>query len=183
MKLLIVSWGLLVLLSADLVAESPSCAELFDQIFENSMTLDYEDFDQTSGQGFRVLAGAGCPREAADLIERYVQVTGATQRSLTWHLAQMRGEAGQIALAIEAAEASLDPKRSADEPFRWNAHVQAYLALLKGDRDQFDAHLQTLQAAADDHRGNAMNASFWERLAPHFELGYAGALQAAYQQD
>ncbi|MBY6205521.1 hypothetical protein [Halomonas denitrificans] len=145
-----------------------------------SLSLDYTAFDQTPGSGFRVLAGAGCPAQAADLIEFYIERTGAEQRSLVWHLAQMRGEAGQVEAAIAAARSTLDENEARDDGFRWNAHVRAYLGVLEQDREAFEVAVGELRDAVDDHPGNAMNFGLWDRLAPHFDLGYRGALVAAY---
>jgi hypothetical protein len=153
------------------------CDQLHADIAPAALQLDYQTFDQTPGQGFRVLAEAGCARQAADLIERYIAQTGATQHSLRWHVAQLRGESGQPEAALAAAQASLRATEANDVPFRWNAHVRAYIAFLEHDRHAFDTALTELDAHADAHRGNRMNADFWRRLGPHFELGYAAAVK------
>jgi hypothetical protein len=169
----------LLLLSSSLLSaptEPVDCDQLLRDTVEVALTLDYQAFDQTPGQGFRILAEARCPRQGADLIERYIEQTGATQNSLRWHIAQQRGEAGQIELARAAAMASLRADEAADAPFRWNAHVRAYVAFLDRDRAAFDAALAELDAHADAHQGNVINAGFWRRLAPHFQLGYPEAV-------
>lgn len=159
-------------------AEPVDCAQLLKDSAASALTLDYQAFDQTPGQGFRVLAEAGCPRQGADLIERYIEHSKSSERSLRWHVAQLRGEAGQLAAARSAAVATLLENETAEAPFRWNAHVHAYIAFLDGDRAAFDTALAELNHHAAAHQGNAMNAGFWSRLAPHFELGYAGAIGA-----
>jgi hypothetical protein len=159
-------------------AEPVDCEQLLGDTAPSALTLDYDAFDQTPGKGFRVLAEAGCPRQGADLIERYIDRTKATQNSLRWHVAQLRGEAGQVADARRSAVASLRADEAADASFRWNAHVRAYLAFLDGDRTAFDTAVAELDDHAAAHQGNAMNAGFWHRLAPHFQLGYAGAVRA-----
>lgn len=162
------------------LAVADDCDALLSDLRADSLSLDYATFDQTPGSGFRVLAAAGCPSEAADLIEFYIEETGAEQRSLVWHLAQMRGEADQIEAAITAARSTLDEGADRADGFRWNAHVRAYLGMLEQDREAFDQAVRELRGAAGAHRGNAMNLDLWERLAPHFHLGYRKALQAAY---
>ncbi len=152
------------------------CDQTYAEIKDEAMALDYQGFDQTPGQGFRILAGIGCARQAADLIEAYIETNNATERSLIWHLAQMRGEAGQAKAALEAARESLDPEETNESPFRWNAHVQAYIAFLKGDRSAFDASLDELENTIDRHAGNGINARFWRQLEPNFEQGYADAI-------
>jgi len=174
-----------VLLSFGLIsaaAEPIDCEQLLRDTAPPALALGYEAFDQTPGQGFRALAEAGCPRQGADLIERYIEHTGASQNSLRWHVAQLRGEAGQIRAARSAAVAALRSDEAADAAFRWNTHVRAYVAFLDGDRAAFDAALAELDARATAHQGNAMNAGFWRRLAPHFRLGYAGAVKAAMRK-
>lgn len=168
------------LLASALVAATPvDCDQLLSDAAATALSLDYQAFDQTPGQGFRVLAEAGCPRQGADLIERYIEQTGATQNSLRWHVAQLRGESGETEAARTAAIASLRADEASDAPFRWNAHVRAYIAFLDRDRGAFDAALAELDQHAQAHQGNAMNAGFWRRLEPYFALGYAGAVGAA----
>lgn len=171
---LLLSFGLI-----SAAAEPINCEQLLRDTAASALTLDYEAFDQTPGQGFRVLAEAGCPRQGADLIERYIEHTSASQNSLRWHVAQLRGEAGQIAAARSAATASLRADEADDAPFRWNSHVRAYIAFLDADRAAFDTALADLDQHAAAHQGNIMNAGFWRRLAPNFGLGYKGAVAAA----
>jgi len=170
---LLVSFSVLALNTTD-------CDQLLEDYREQGLQLDYQAFDQTQGSGFRWLAAQGCPSQAADLIEAYIEAHGGSQRSLVWHLAQMRGESGEVTAAIEAALQSLDMDESTDAPFRWNAHVLAYLAVLEGDREAFDRSLAELLAASDRHQGNQINASMWQKLSPYFDLGYAQAIRSAY---
>jgi len=163
-------------------AGSADCRDLFEHHVKSDMDLDYQSFDQTPGQGFRALASAGCPAEAANLIEAYINVNDATETSLIWHVAQLRGRAGQVEEAIRAATASLDPDEPADSAFKWNAHVNAYIAFLIKDRESFEANRGALQQAADLHRGNRINAGMWTRLAPYIELGYSEAVLRAYDE-
>ena len=162
-------------------APAVDCDAKYAELAETSMRLDYQQFDQTPGSGFRALAEAGCPSQAADLIERYIAQTGAEQRSLIWHVAQMRGEAGQTARAQTAARASLSKGEAKDAEFRWNAHVHAYLAFLEKDRAAFDAALSELEAHRQAHQGNAINAGFWRSLEPYFGESYVAAIVMSRQ--
>lgn len=166
-----------------LLSASPAidCDARYAALADSSLSLDYQQFDQTPGSGFRVLAEASCPRQAADLIEHYRAHTHATQRSLIWHVAQLRGEAGQTEEAIVAARASLADDEAANAAFRWNAHVRAYLAFLQNDRAGFDIALAELRAHESAHDGNAINAGFWLKLAPYFSQGYREAGRQARQ--
>ena len=166
-----------VLLLSAMQNAAIDCDALHDEQRDPAMRLNYQAFDQTPGSGFRVLAEAGCARQAGDLIEEYMATHGAEQNSLSWHLAQLRGEAGQTEEAIIAARSTLKPDEAPTEAFRWNAHVRAYLAFLLHDRTAFDAALAELLDHVQDHQGNAINAGFWRKLEPHFDEGYAAAVR------
>jgi len=170
-----ISSTLLGLLLASNVA-SADCQALYQQHLARDLSLSYEAFDQTMDSGFRALANAGCRSQAADLIEAYRDANDSPQSSLTWHVAQLRGEAGEIEAAKVAARSVLNPDQQADAEFLWNEHVNAYLAFLEGDREAFDTQRAALKAGQERHPGNAMNMRMWDTLAPNFELGYAGAV-------
>ncbi len=170
--------GLLGLFASDVAAVD--CFAQHAAVAEQALALDYREFDQTPGSGFRVLAEMGCSRQAADLIETYIEVNQATENSLVWHLAQLRGEAGQIDEALAAARRARRPAADPSEPFQWNAHVDAYIAMLRQDRVAYDEALNLLLEHADAHPGNRINAGLWQQLAPHFDAGYSAALKRAY---
>ena len=160
-------------------ATGPDCSTLYRERIAADLDLPYETFDQTEGRGFRILAGAGCPAEAADLIEAWVAKNATTRRSLDWHIAQMRAEAGATEAAISAARRSLISETEARaSAFKWNDYVLAVIAFLHNDRAAFDRHRGVLAAAAGDHAGNAMNLRFLDRLAAGFGGSYAAALAA-----
>ncbi len=162
-----------------LAGTSPSvdCDALYQRHLETDLALSYQEFDQTMGSGFRAVANAGCRTQAADLIAAYIAANDSIERSLTWHIAQLRGEAGQVEAAKAAARSVLSADAATDAPFLWNDHVRAYLAILEGDREAYDRHRAALHAGSEKHPGNAMNAKLWDRLAANFELGYAGAIE------
>ncbi|RYD15180.1 MAG: hypothetical protein EOP90_09560 [Lysobacteraceae bacterium] len=177
---------LLLVAAVDFTSATPAassaasgCAALFRERVAADLDLPYDTFDQTEGHGFRILAAAGCPAEAADLIEAWIAKNKTTRRSLDWHIAQMRAEAGATEAAIAAARRSLI---SADEArtnaFKWNDYVLAVIAFLQRDRAAFDRHRDVLAAAADAHAGNAMNLRFIDRLEAGFGGSYAAALAA-----
>lgn len=90
---------------------NPSCEKLYAKHLSTDLRLSYEAFDQTEGKGFRVLAKQGCNKQAAELIERYIASTGAKEKSLLWHIAQMRAMHGSYANAINTrAKSSQTPK-------------------------------------------------------------------------
>ena len=89
----------LLLAVAPVVSPAVDCDALYREHQASDLRLSYEQFDQTEGSGFRVLAAAGCPKQAADLIEAYVAHTGASEPSLRWHVAQLRSTTGEICSA------------------------------------------------------------------------------------
>lgn len=171
---------LVLFMTSSIGFSAAECDIILEDYRAEALQLDYQEFDQTQGSGFRWLAEQGCTSQAADLIEEYIEANNSTQRSLIWHVAQLRGESGNTNAALQAARQSLDPMEASDALFRWNAHVRAYIAILEQDRDAFHQNLEELKASKDEHRGNGMNASMWENIEPYFDLGYADALRAAY---
>lgn len=149
------------------------CEALYERHLETDLELSYEAFDQTPRQGFRSLAGAGCPAEAADLIEAYIEATGARQGSLMWHIAQLRASAGDYPAALDAARRSLRDEDTGD--FLWNDYVLGTIAFLERDREALVAHRDALAAKADAHRGNAINLRMLNALVRHFQADYAYA--------
>lgn len=170
MKLL----ALFLSVPAAVSANSPDCAALYQRHLASDMELSWREFDQTEGSGFRVLAAAGCPGEAADLIGEYLKAQEHNNHSLHWHMAQMRAEAGQNVEAVEAARRSLRASERADATFKWNDYVLAVIAFLENDRLSFERHKAVL-AANDTQPGNAMNLRFLDRLDAGFGRSYAEA--------
>ena len=158
--------------------QATACAKMYQQALASDLTLSYEEFDQTHGQGFRRLAEKNCVKEAADLIEAYIEATGAKQTSLIWHIAQMRAEQGDYKSAIAHAKASLrsteEPK---ERPLRWNDYVLAVIAFLEGDRDSLVRHRNHVAAGAEEFWGNALNRDLLDRLIAGFGLPYSEAVR------
>lgn len=154
----------------------PDCAAVYAEHLATDLALSYEQFDQTEGQGFRVLAGLGCAKEAADLIEAYLAKTGATQSSLRWHIAQLRATQGDRAEAVRYAKTCLREKEDfAANALRWNDYVRATIAFLERDREALVRHRDAVAAAKDDHFGNALNLKLLDALIRYFDHDYAYA--------
>lgn len=152
------------------------CAALLRAHLETDLALPYEAFDQTEGQGFRVLAARACHREAADLIERYIAANGAAERSLRWHAAQLRASSGETAAAIRHARSVLaESEDFANNPLRWNDYVLATIAFLERDREALLRHRAAVAAGKDAHFGNALNLKLLDSLVKHYERDYAWA--------
>lgn len=163
----------LLLAIAPVATPAVDCSALHREHLASDLDLTYEAFDQTEGSGFRVLAAAGCPRQAADLIEAYIAHNDASESSLRWHVAQLRASSGDAPAAVRAARTTLvSAEDDAASPFRWNDYVLATIAFLERDRVALQRHRDAVAAGAGAHAGNAMNLRLLDALLRHFELGY-----------
>jgi hypothetical protein len=155
----------------------PRCEALYAEHVQTDLQLSYEAFDQTEGGGFRVLAKSGCLKEAADLIERYIEHTHAPERSLLWHIAQLRAEQGDAAEAIRYARKTLaETEDHARHPLRWNDYVLATIAFLEHDKPRLIHHRNLIAAAADAHFGNKLNLKLIDSLVLNFDRDYKYAV-------
>ena len=160
-------------------AVEADCEKLFQQHLETDLSLSYQEFDQTMGGGFRALAQAGCEKRAADLIEAYIEATGAEQSSLRWHIAQLRASHGDDAEAIRYARASLRENEDLSEhPLRWNDYVLATIAFLEKDREALIDHRDRVAEGVDEHRGNAMNLRLLDAMIENFDASYSEAMRS-----
>lgn len=157
-------------------AAAPDCQALFDEHLKTDLDLSYQAFDQTEDGGFRLLAQAGCNREAADLIEVYVARHGATERSLRWHIAQLRATGGEYKRALVAARSVLDKDEDLEtNPLRWNDYVLATIAFLEHDKAALIRHRDEVAEGADEFWGNALNLKLLDSLIRNFDRDYAYA--------
>ncbi len=154
------------------------CAALYETHLRTDLDLSVDAFDQTEGQGFRVIARVGCYREAGDLIEAWMKRRDAVPSNVQWHLAQMRAHQDDRPAAIAAARRSLQPDEAPDAAFKWNDYALATIAFLERDRTAFDRHRDALAAAASLHAGNALNLKLIDLLGRHFDLDYLQAQKA-----
>ena len=155
------------------------CAASFAKHYRSDLALSYEAFDQTEGSGFRVLAAQGCEREAADLIVEYIAANKAAQRSLRWHVAQLRATHGDVPRAIAYARSVLaDAEDPAASPLRWNDYVLATIAFLERDKAALVRHRDNVAAGVDAHPGNALNLKLLDKLIARFGSSYAEATAA-----
>lgn len=160
----------LALINSPLFAETPDCAALYEEHKNSDLTLSYKKFDQTMGSGFRVLAGAGCQKEAADLIEEYIDVNDAKQSSLRWHIAQLRAGHGDYAAAIEYAHTVLlEEEDFSERPLRWNDYVLASIAFWEKDKEALVTHRDRVEEGLEEHPGNELNLRLLDALIKHFD--------------
>lgn len=167
-----------VLLMLAAPAWATDCQQLYEQHLAADLALTYEQFDQTMDAGFRPLAGAGCYRQAADLIEAYIEEHDAPQRSLRWHVAQMRAVDGDSEAAVASARSVLSETEDfTEQPLRWNDYVLATIAFLEKDREALEFHRDQVALGAAEHQGNAMNLRLLDSLLRNFDQSYAYATQ------
>lgn len=104
------------------------------------MNLDYEAFDSTPEQGWRIVGNTpGCETQAADLVARYrTEKIDEQRRALMHHEAQLRAASGQT----EAAIALMEQLREMQTAPEMVAYSDAEIAFLRGD-------LPALMAARD----------------------------------
>lgn len=163
---------LLMALLTALPAAAADCPVLLAQHRATDFKLSYQEFDQTMNSGFRVLAAAGCDKQAADLIEEYIRVTGATQNSLRWHVAQLRATQGDYAEAVKFARTCLNEKEDfSAHPLRWNDYVLATIAFLQHDRPALQQYRDRI-AQGKDYKGNAINLRLVDSLLRNFDQDY-----------
>lgn len=142
------------------------------------MELSYEAFDQTMDSGFRMLAGQGCNKEAADLILAYIEHNGAEQRSLRWHVAQLRAMHGADREAVQYARSTLlEHEDFSERALRWNDYVLAMVAFLEKDMARLRLHRDNVQRGVAEHPGNGMNLRILDALIEHFDADYATAMK------
>ncbi len=165
------------MLISSCVHATPRCEALYAEHLQTDLQLSYAAFDQTEGSGFRVLARSGCLKEAADLIERYVEHTQAPERSLLWHIAQLRAEQGDSAEAIRyARKVVTETEDHVRNPLRWNDYVLATIAFLERDKPRLIRHRNRIAAAADAHFGNQLNLKLIDSLVRNFDKDYKYAV-------
>lgn len=173
--LIIVSaFWLMVTTSAPAADEyANDCEQAYQAHLRSDLSLSYEAFDQTPGQGFRKLAQAGCEKQAADLIEAYIRANRPEQSSLRWHIAQLRASHGDYESAIEYANQTLRKKEDFDQnPLRWNDYVLATVGFLERNKDKLEYHRDRVAAASDQHPGNAINVKLLDSLIQYFDYNY-----------
>lgn len=157
-------------------ANDMDCQAEYRKRLQTDLELSYEEFDQTEGKGMRVLAYAGCAKEAADLVVAYIKKNDAKQSSLFWHVAQQRASDGDNAEAVIYARLSLAKEEDwSKRPLRWNDYVLATIAFLEKDKAKFLLHRERVAQGKDLYFGNAMNLKLLDGMLVNFEKSYRQA--------
>lgn len=166
----------LVMMAVSVAGLSAECERLLDERMQSDLDLPYQEFDQVMGSGWRALADDECYREAALLIEAYMEHNSAQENSLKWHLFQMRAFFNDYAGALELVDdILLPPEKQAEVPLAWNEYVMASAAFLRRDLSQLRRHRENIAKVKDDYKGNEMNLNVVDRLISGFDRTYEQA--------
>lgn len=140
------------------------------------LRLNYTDFDQLPGSGWRKLAETGRYRQAARLIDRYLQQMKGLQEwqrvNLYFHSGQLYAMAKDKDLALARFKTALFDQEPPAAPVKWNAYVGATVAFLERDRTKL-AEFRDEIAKGPKHQGVVPNLNVVNRLIACFDEPYS----------
>ncbi|WP_419147858.1 hypothetical protein [Pseudoalteromonas 'SMAR'] len=168
MKIGILSIALMVMANSALA----DCKVALQKRLEKDLDLSYQQFDQTKDSGFRLLEQSGCYAEAATLIKSYIAHNNSKESSLTWHLAQMEGLAGNYQQAIFQAKKVLKPNENLSEfPMYWNDFVLGNIAFWSKDKGMLKKHMANIEQGVS-FKPNQINLNYLNLLLKNFNSSY-----------
>ncbi|WP_125782087.1 hypothetical protein [Pseudoalteromonas rubra] len=138
------------------------------------LDADLATFDQTAKSGWRKLAAEKCYKQAATLIEQYIEQANSDNSALQWHLLQMHAMAGNTPQAIKLGHEIVAKAPPSQPAFLWKEYVQATVAFLEGDNQQL-LHNRNLLARHKHSKPNEMNLMALDRLIANIKKPYADA--------
>ena len=155
------------------------CKIALEERLKDDLNLTYQQFDQTYDAGFRLLEKSGCHAEAAILIKRFISHNNSKESSLTWHLAQMEGLAGNYQQAVFQAKKVLDPNEElSGSKMYWNDFVLGNIAFWNKDKEKLKQHIVNIEKG-QSFKPNQINLNYLNQLLKHFDLSYKQALSEA----
>ncbi|RLV57994.1 hypothetical protein D5018_19635 [Parashewanella curva] len=155
------------------------CKAEFKKHLKTDLKLNHIEFDQTQNSGFRALGNKGCYKEAADLVELYIEKHNSKDLTMRWHVAQLRALSGDNKKAAENAKLSLTSnEQSKLSPLKWNDYVLASVGFFEGKKDILIHHRNMVAKAKDEHFGNELNLKMLDKLIKHFGKSYDYASNA-----
>jgi hypothetical protein len=155
------------------------CESEFQKHLKSDMNLNHDEFDQTENGGFRALGNKGCYKEAADLVELYIDKHNSKGLTIRWHVAQLRALSGDNKKAAENGRLSLaDSETSSKTPLRWNDYVLASIGFFEGKKDILVHHRNIVAKGKDEHFGNELNLKLLDKLINHFGKSYKYASES-----
>lgn len=125
--------GLVMVSLPCLVTDTAGC-HLDRNVIKESLSLDYQEFDQAEQSGWRIFYRKACYIEAAQLIKKYILYKSGTKIELSmlhFHLGQMYALYGNYSDAILSMKKAY--RDSASRIINWNAFVNANIAFLEED--------------------------------------------------
>jgi hypothetical protein len=152
------------------------CKVALEERLKEDLNLTYQQFDQTYDAGFRLLEKSGCHAEAAILIKRFITHNNSKESSLTWHLAQMEGLAGNYKQAVFHAKKVLDPDEDlSNSKMYWNDFVLGNIAFWSKDEAKLRKHIANIENG-QNFKPNQINLNFLNQLLKSFDSSYKQAL-------
>ncbi len=181
--LLILFTASAVFVGSTATADESACQ--FDQ--DEMLRLDFNAFDQSYDQGWRVVAEQeGCELAAADLIRNYIEHHQTDHVIIVFHEAQLRAKAGQIDRAVELFRQTRieDGQMTA---FGWNEYVDASIAFLERDRqalvdarDRLTSLTRPSNLGARDRHGNPIEIEWPPNIG--MVNGFVACFDKSYKQ-
>ena len=121
------------------VATQPSTPACYDDA-ESLFALTADEFDQTFGGGWRVVAAReGCENAAAELIKTYIarnhaRIELASLHAMYWHVGQLKAFAGEDREAVSYLMAGVNPAQRGRD-LGLHEYATGTVAFLNRDRD------------------------------------------------
>lgn len=151
---------------------------------KSSLSLEFQAFDQTPNQGWRVLSAMECYPEAAELIVSYlntsIRASVNERKILSFHAGQMFAYDNDYKSAIPYFKNSFYPKTNISPEFKiytdaWDAYVRATIAFLEQDRSGLENYRAKVAKGPKLDNGKIMNLEVVDRLLENFGKPYLEA--------
>ena len=165
--------------ASDCLAETGACASTFARMMKTAPALPYQKFDQTPGEGWRLLAEQqSCFAEAGQLIDAYLagrpDLRDSQKVNLAFHAGQVYAFAGKEPEAVKRFRGAI-VNPSAPPEFRWSEYVLATIAFLEHDAEGLVRNRDVIADAAA-FAPNQSNLQIVDRLIAGFGRPYREAL-------
>lgn len=140
----------------------------------SNLQISYQEFDQTQGKGWRLLAKHACFIESAKLIENYLAMNSTLEvwqkANLYFHAGQMYAVADEYELAIVKFNNAFwnYPKQS---PVHWNEYVLATIAFLQKDKVTLIRYRKIMAQTVGTNQPDP-NLPVVDNMIKHFDKPY-----------
>jgi len=162
------------------IVVQPDCGPALADAKKTALTVNYEKFDQTPGQGWRRLGEVdACFAEAGSLIDFYLagksKLTASQKVNLSFHAGQVYAFAGKDDEALKRFRSAVVNPAASPE-FKWSAYVLATIAFLQHDADALVKNRNIIADAAS-YAPNATNLELVDGLMANFDRPYREAIR------